>query len=51
MIALPGLWADGETPEDVRETLAEVVEDWLMLKMDRGERDIPVIETIDLNRL
>jgi UPF0150-like len=46
---LRGVWADGETPDEVINTLVEVVRDWAMLKIDRGERDLPVVDSIDLN--
>lgn len=48
---LRGVWADGDTPDEVRDTLAEVAEEWALLRIDRGDRDIPVVDTIDLNVL
>ena len=47
--ALQGVWADGETLEECRETLREVLEDWLLVGLRRGD-PIPVVDGIDLNR-
>lgn len=47
--ALRGVWAEGETLEQCRQTLREVLEDWLLVGLRLGHT-IPVIEGIDLNR-
>lgn len=47
--ALQGVWADGATLEQCRDTLREVLEDWLLVGLRRGHH-IPVIEGIDLNQ-
>lgn len=39
---LPGVWADGKTLEECRRTLKEVIEGWLLLKLNRG-RSVPVL--------
>lgn len=49
--ALQGVWADGDSIDEVRETLEEVVEDWAMFRIERGDRDIPLVDTIDLRAL
>lgn len=46
---LRGVWAEAETLEQCRETLREVLEDWLLVGLRRGHT-IPVIEGIDLNQ-
>ena len=37
-----GVWANGETVEDCRSELKEVLEEWLMLKI-RDDDPIPVV--------
>jgi len=46
---LPGVWADGATEEDARAAIVTVVMDWLLFKIEDHDRDIPVIDTINLN--
>jgi len=46
---LQGVWADAETLEQCRETLREVLEDWLIVGLRHGHV-IPVLEGIDLNK-
>jgi predicted RNase H-like HicB family nuclease len=45
---LQGVWAEGETVEECRNELVEVIEGWLFLKLKDGD-PIPVLEGIDLN--
>lgn len=40
--ALKGVWASAKTMKECRETLREVLEDWLVLKL-RSREDIPAI--------
>ena len=47
----PGVWADGPAPKQCLDTLEEVLRDWLFLKIVDQDRDIPVVDTIDLNHL
>ena len=44
----PGLWADGDTIETARETLREVLEDWILVKARFGD-EMPVIDGLDIN--
>jgi len=44
----PGVWADGETPEACLSALAEVLEDWLRVKLSFQDDDIPVVAGINL---
>ncbi|MBI2842898.1 MAG: type II toxin-antitoxin system HicB family antitoxin [Armatimonadetes bacterium] len=46
--ALQGVWADGDTLEECRETLREVIEGWLIVGFRHGD-PVPVIDGIDLN--
>ena len=43
-----GLWADGDTVEATRETLREVLEDWILVKA-RFSDAMPVIDGVDIN--
>ncbi len=45
---LQEVWAEGETLEQCRDTLREVLEDWLLVGLRRGH-SIPVVDGIDLN--
>jgi predicted RNase H-like HicB family nuclease len=45
---LKGVWADGQTLEECCQTLTEVLEDWLILKL-RDNDVLPKIDGIDLN--
>ena len=45
---LQGVWAEGTTLEECRETLGEVLEDWLIVGF-RKRHHIPVVDGIDLN--
>ena len=42
-----GVWANADTLEDCRRELAEVLEDWIVLGIERGH-EIPVLPSIDL---
>ena len=43
-----GVWANGKTVEDCRKELVEVLEEWLILKLNDGDR-IPIVKGIKLN--
>ena len=43
-----GLWADGDTPEQCREELQSVLEDWILIKVRHGDT-MPVIDGVDIN--
>ena len=43
-----GVWADGDTVEETRETLREVLEDWLIVCF-RHSIPIPVVDGWDIN--
>jgi predicted RNase H-like HicB family nuclease len=47
----PGVWADGLSPKECLDTLEEVLRDWLVIKIVDQDRDIPVVDDIDLNYL
>ncbi len=44
----PGVWATGESKEECRRELQEVLEEWLILKLRDNDPDIPVIDGIGL---
>jgi len=44
---LPGVWATGTTLEACRERLAEVIDDWLVIRLRRG-MPIPPIDGITI---
>jgi predicted RNase H-like HicB family nuclease len=44
-----GVWASDEDPDAAKEELQEVVFDWAVLKRRHGDKDLPVVEGIDLN--
>jgi predicted RNase H-like HicB family nuclease len=46
-----GVWASELTPEQTLEVLEEVVLDWVLLKIQHKDKDLPVLEEIDLNVL
>lgn len=46
-----GVWAKERSREQALEVLEEVVLDWTLLKIQHGDRDLPVVEEIDLNVL
>lgn len=46
---LKGLWAEEATLEGCREELQSTLEDWIMIKVRFGDKDLPVLGGIDLN--
>lgn len=46
--AFEGVWANGESVEECRKELMEVLDEWLILKI-RDKDAVPVIDGIDLN--
>ena len=46
-----GVWANEEALRDCLNVLDEVLLDWLLLKIECEDKDIPVVEGIDLNVL
>ncbi len=48
VVALPGVWADGDTLEQCRQQLQEVLEDWVVLTLRSGD-PLPPLGGIDLN--
>ena len=43
----PGVWADGATPAECLTALADVLHEWLVLKVVLGDQDVPVLENLD----
>ena len=48
--ATPGVWSEAVSLEKCREELREVLEEWIVLALKRGE-PLPVIDACDLNRV
>jgi predicted RNase H-like HicB family nuclease len=51
VMILPGVWAEGNTESGALAQLVEVVRGWVLLKIEDHDRDIPRLETLDLNGL
>lgn len=47
--SFPGVWADDRSPDESLSALAEVLEDWLVLKLQLGDTNIPIVDNINLN--
>src|SRR3990172_8327299 len=46
---LEGVWGRGPSHEDALRDLKEALHDWLLLKIEASDRDILVLDNIDLN--
>ncbi len=44
-----GVWAQGDTEEEARAAVESVVIDWTCFKIVDKDRDLPILDTIDLN--
>jgi predicted RNase H-like HicB family nuclease len=44
----PGVWAKEASPKECLDTLEEVLREWLVIKIVDRDRDIPVVDDIDL---
>jgi predicted RNase H-like HicB family nuclease len=51
ILGFPGVWTKERSKEQALEVLKEVVRDWTLLKIQHKDKDLPVIEEIDLNVL
>jgi len=50
LIGFPGVWANDEKSEkNALKALDEVLEDWIVIKIEMNDGDIPIIDGIDLN--
>ncbi|MDP1720296.1 MAG: type II toxin-antitoxin system HicB family antitoxin [Candidatus Nanopelagicaceae bacterium] len=49
--ALGDVWAMGTTFDEAEKSLSEIVKQWVQMKIEDQDDDIPVIDTIDLNWL
>jgi predicted RNase H-like HicB family nuclease len=47
----PGIWADGDTEDEVRAELEAALRAWIDLKIERCDGDIPTMSGINLNVL
>lgn len=48
---LQGVWASSGNLKEAADELEEVLIDWLLLKIEHEDRDIPILETISLNTI
>ena len=46
---LDGVWARGDSPHECLVELNEVIVDWLLLKIESEDKDIPILDDINLN--
>ena len=46
----PGVWSEAETLEACRTELREVLEEWIILSLKRGDA-LPVLDGCDLNHV
>jgi predicted RNase H-like HicB family nuclease len=47
----PGVWSRASSVKQAIDELEEVVFDWVLLKIQDEDRDLPVVESIDLNTI
>jgi predicted RNase H-like HicB family nuclease len=50
ILACPGVWATGKTLEECRRNLEEVLEGWIIVRLQRG-LDLPPIEGVAIRLL
>ncbi len=48
ILGFDGVWANGKTVEGCRKELVEVLEEWLILKLNDGD-PVPTVKGIKLN--
>lgn len=46
---LNGVWGAGENPHQCLNELREVLVDWLLMKIEHEDRDIPILDGVNLN--
>ena len=46
-----GVWSNEASPKQALDVLGEVVFEWVILKIRDEDRDLPVLDSIDLNTL
>ncbi len=51
ILGFQGVWAKESSRERALEVLEEVLSDWVLLKIQNKDKDLPVIEEINLNVL
>lgn len=44
-----GLWGEGQNKEAALSDLSEALDDWLILKIEDEDRDLPLLENMNLN--
>lgn len=48
---VPGVWGDGDTEDAARAEFLSAAYEWAMVKIEKGHRDIPVLDSINLNQI
>lgn len=51
LVGLHGPWATGSTPWEALRHFEDAVLDWASAKLDHGDRDLPMLDDIDMNIL
>lgn len=49
VVGLDGVWAEGSSVPQVDTELVKVIESWVLLKLDLGQKDIPPMEGLSLD--
>jgi predicted RNase H-like HicB family nuclease len=47
----PGVWGNCPSQEETLAELEETLREWIVLKVEDGDRDLPVVDSINLNVL
>lgn len=47
----PGVWAEGTSPKECLDTLADVLREWVFLKIVDQDQDLPRVDELDLTVL
>ncbi len=51
LVGLNGAWATGGAPWEALRHFEDAVRDWASVKLDHGDRDLPMLDDIDMNIL
>ena len=50
-IGFSGVWGEGDSAEAALNDFREALEEWVLIKVEDGDKDLPVVAGIDLNVL
>ena len=45
----PGLWANAAAEHECHQELESVLRSWIIVKLRHGDRDLPLVDGIDIN--